>query len=225
MERSGRLNSSEVVGVATAMAAAIGGILVALGRAQQHGMRERVATVEHHVRESIGSPTHAVRKRAVGLSDQLPPMRATASDAINRAGEFVKPTVENVSDLAVSRAENVRAASIDAVERLRETVLPAAAGVFGTLAEQASHVRERGEETSVGIVESSAHAAEVAITKTKSATRDILATIVWMVIAATITYVALLDEERRSRLRSALSESVEQLQLLRTDFAGYNDEI
>lgn len=225
MERNGHLSTSEVVGVATATAAALGGIIVALGRAQQSDSRASFAAIDRHARDAVLPTAHAVAQRASGLVEQYPALRDSATDALHRAGSRVRPAADGVTEIATARAENVRSASIDAVEKLRETLIPVAASAIGSLAEQAAHVRERGESSGAGFVEASAHAADVAVTKTKTATGELLATIAWIVVAATLTYVVLLDEERRRKLRRFFGQSIEQIQLLRTDFAGYDDEM
>jgi hypothetical protein len=46
-----------------------------------------------------------------------------------------------------------------------------------------------------------------------------------MIAAFTVIYVVLMDEERRARLKAFASTAIEQIQLLRADFAGYEDEI
>lgn len=225
MERSGHLNTAEVVGVAMASAAALGGIIVALGRAQQHGQRDRLASFERLTHDSAVAPARAALHRAADLAGQFPAFRDTATDALHRAGAHVRPAADAVTGIATARVVDVRSASADAVEKLRETIAPAAAGAISALTEQVAHVRERGEESGTGLIETSSHAAEIAVTKTRTAIGELSATILWFIVATTLAYVAMLDEERRRRLKAFLGQTIEQIQLLRSDFAGYEDEL
>ena len=240
MERTSTLSTAEIVGVASASAAALGGVIVALGRSQAAATRERIEaeramTVPRLSREGVERGRELARSAAATLAANYPEIRESAAELLHRATDTARPRASQVSSGAAQKADQVRSTGATVLERIQEEVLPAASTALSGLVERAAEARERsapvaGDMKTVAAakaddVKSVAVAkADVALAKSSSAAKDTLATLAWTSAALTLIYLVLLSPERREQLKTFLWGAVDQSLALVRDFQGYEDD-
>ena len=229
MERTSALSTAEIVGVAAASAAALGGVIVALGRSQASASRERVEVVvaapaPRIALDAVERGRERARSAAASIAATYPELRVGATELIHRAAESVGPRASQVSSGAAMTAEQVRATGSTVLERIQEEVLPAASTAITGLVERVGEARERSAPVAGDVKSVAAAKADVALAKTTSAAKDTLATLGWTAAALTLIYLVLLSPERREQLKSFLWGAVDQTLVLVRDFQGYEDE-
>jgi hypothetical protein len=229
MERTSALSTAEIVGVAAASAAALGGVIVALGRSQASTPRERVeefatTTAPRVSKESVERGRELARNAAASLVASYPDLREGAADLLHRAADSARPKATQVSSGAASTAEQVRVTGATVLDRLQEEVLPAASTAIAGLVERAGEARERSAPVASDMKSVAAAKADMALTKSTSAAKDTLATLAWAATALTLVYLVLLSPERREQLKTFLWGAVDQGLVLVRDFQGYEDE-
>lgn len=224
MEQESSFTGREVVSVAAAAAGALGGIIVALGRAQQGAAQARQLAAERARREEAAllaqRAREAARAATSALAERYPEVRESVAQ---RAAHLATPDLARIGDLAGERAARLREASLGTLERLQETAVPAVADAVSAIAHRASEaLPESPPEPPV--VQVAAERAGAVAKSAGSGARELLATIVWLVAAGAVVYGLLLSEERRRQLSAAIAGAIEQAQLLISDFAGYEDD-
>lgn len=228
MERTSALTTAEIVGVAAASAAALGGVIVALGRSQatthQEPVEKVVSEVPRITKENVERGRDLARSAAASLVASYPDLREGAADLLHRAAETARPRASRVGSGAASTAEQVKATGATVLDRLQEEVLPAAATALSGLVERAGEARERSAPVASDMKSVAAAKADVALTKSTSAAKDTLATVAWAAAALSIVYLVLLSPERRDQLKTFLWGAVDQTLVLVRDFQGYEDE-
>ena len=229
MERTSTLSTAEIVGMAAASAAALGGVIVALGRSQANAARERSALPETVVspklaRERVDRGRELARTAASSLVASYPDLREGAAEILHRAADSAKPRASRVGSSAATTAEQVRATGATVLDRLQEDILPAASVALSGLVERAGEARERSQPAASGMKSVAAAKADVALTKSTSAAKETVATLAWTATALTLVYLVLLSPERREQLRAFLWGAFDQVQVLVRDFQGYEDE-
>ena len=240
MERSTR-GTAEVVGIAAAAAAAIGGLVVALSRAQADDSPRMpqvdTAPIARVASVGIERGRDTTRPAIESLADAYPDIRESAKHLLARLGESARPAADRAAT-SLPSADEVRATGASVMERLQETVqetvLPAAGEALHTLRERVEEGRERAQPptgilaatgaTAQRAVDRSSQAAHTAVTTSKNAVQETMAAAVWMTIAGALLYFVLLSDEQREKLKSAVASAIEQIQLLVRDFQGYEDE-
>ncbi len=247
MERTSALSTAEIVGVAAASAAALGGVIVALGRSQANHTRERTVAaqatqVPKMSRETVERGRDLARSAAESIVAHYPELKDSAADLLHRASETAqrasetaRPRASQVGAGATETAEHVRQTGAQLLDRIQADVIPAASTAISGLVDRASEARERSAPVA-GDIKSVAAAkaediktvavskADVALTKSTSAAKDSLATVVWTTAALTLVYVFLLSPERREQLKTFLWGAVDQSLALVRDFQGYEDD-
>lgn len=252
MERS-NLGTAEVVGIATAAAAAVGGLVVALSRAQADHQPSVVpqidaAPIARAASVGVERGRDTARSAIESLSESYPDIRESAMHLISRLGDAARPAADRATTTMPS-ADEVRATGASILERLQETVqetvLPAAGEAIHQLRERVEEGRDRAQPpsgifaatgaTAQRAVDRSSHAAQKAVTTStsaaqsavvtsKNAAQETMAAAVWMTIAGALLYFVFLSEEQREKLRTTVAGAIEQIQLLIRDFQGYEDE-
>jgi hypothetical protein len=235
MERTSSVSVSEIVGIAAATAAALGGVIVALGRSQSDSRRVvdavrtaaalPVVSAVQDKAQPVERGRHLMHAASSFVADVYPEVLHGASDLLHRASETTRPQVEKAASLASTQAGRARASGNSVVERVQESLVPTAAAALGALAERATEARERAQPVASDAVAASAARADVAVAKTSSAARESLALVVWTTLAASLIYLVLLDAERRERVRTFLFNAFDQGRLLVQDFQGYEEDI
>jgi hypothetical protein len=233
MERSSPFTTPEIVGIATATAAALGGVIVALGRSQSSSNDSRLAIMPNPVTTFSKSDAVGARDRghkamnvaSALISEMYPGLRNSASDVVHRAAVTTRPQVSRAAELASARAERARSTSSSLVERLQDVVVPAAVAAISSVAEQAGEAKHRAQPVASDAAAMTAAKAEVAVDKTTSAAKESFALIIWSAIAAILVYKVILDEERREKFREFLFGALEQGRLLVQDFQGYEEDV
>lgn len=236
MERTSALSTAEIVGVAAASAAALGGVIVALGRSQASSPRGRLETIQAAVpsqlardgvekgREGVERGRELARNAAASLAAAYPDLRESAAELLHRAAGSARPRASQVSSGAATTAEQVRATGATVLDRIHEEVLPAASTAISGLMERAGEARERSAPVASDMKSVAAAKADVALAKSTSAAKDTLATVAWTATALTLVYFVLLTPERREQLKSFIWGAVDQTLVLVRDFQGYEEE-
>ncbi len=240
MERTSALSTAEIVGVAAASAAALGGVIVALGRSQAAATRERIeaeqaAATLRLPRESVERGRELARTAAATLAANYPDLKDSAADLLHRATETARPRAAQVSSGAAEKADQLRSTGATVLERIQEEVLPAASTAITHLVERAGEAREKsgpvaGDVKTVAAAKAdemrsvAAAKADVALTKSTSAAKDTLATLAWTSLALTLIYMVLLSPERREQIKTFLWGAVDQSLALVRDIQGYEEE-
>lgn len=229
MERTSSLSTAEIVGVAAASAAALGGVIVALGRSQASSTRDRDVIVAEIPaprlsRENIDRGRELARSAAASLAASYPDIRDSAAELLHRAADSARPQASRVGSSAASTAEQVRATGATVLDRIQEDVIPAASTAVAGLLERAGEARERSAPVASDVKSVAAAKADVALTKSASAAKDTLATVAWTATALTLVYLVLLSPERREQLKSFMWGTVDQVLVLVRDFQGYEEE-
>lgn len=242
MEDRVRRGTAEVVGIAAAAAAAVGGLIVALSRAQEGDEAKRqpkldTATAAHFASTGVERGRDVTRATVEMLADAYPEIRETARHLLTRLSDNAGPTVERATTSLPSAAA-VRTTGVSMLERLQETmqetVKPAAEGAIHTLRERIDDGRD-GAIPPAGIIaatgasaqramDRSSQAAHTAVTSSKNAAKETMAAAAWTAIGGALLYFVLLSDEQRQKVKSAVSSAIEQIQLLVRDFQGYEDE-
>jgi hypothetical protein len=226
VERSSTLTTPEVVGIATAAAAALGGVLVALGRSQAASARARS---DNGRADALQPAAVAERGRELArlastlVSSRYPELRQEVEAVIQRAVAS-SPSPRLMAHTAAERAELARASGTEALGRVQETVVPAAAGALHGLRERASGARQRAKPAASVAVARSAEKADMALARSSSAVRETAAIVGWLLAATALIYIALLSQERREQVRAFAVTAFEQARLLAKDFQGYEEE-
>lgn len=222
----------EIVGVAAGTAAALAGVIVALGRSQAHAAREK----QSHLADSLPS--------LGAVSDQLSGLRDSGREVVDRVVDYVSEAhidteglreraaeigqrvdTSRVREMAAGGVERLRESGEDVLERVQESVAPGIAGAFESVKARAEDVGLRAEPATMNFVSASREHASHAVEATTSAARETVATLFWLIAASTVVYVALLSPDRREKVKSALCQGWEQLLLLTRDFQGYDEGI
>lgn len=229
MERTSTLSAAEIVGVAAASAAALGGVIVALGRSQASSSRDQGEqavpdSTSERSRESVERGRELARGAAASLVASYPELRVGASDLLQRVAGSAGPRASRVSSGAASTAEHVRATGATVLDRLQEDIIPSASTTIAGLLEKAGEARERTAPAASGMKTVAAAKADDALAKSTSAAKDTLATVAWTATALTLIYVVLLSPEKREQLRSFLWGAVDHVIVLARDFQGYEEE-
>lgn len=224
MDERSAFSVSEIVGIATVGAAALGGVIVALGRAQSSAGRGVSVTAPvgqgaDAVAAGVERGKDVARQMAVRIAERAPALREQASDIVLR----IDP--KRVSGVASAGAEQARSAGSSLLERVQERVVPTVAGALDSAASAASNVAHSAEPAADGVRASVAASAERAVDKSTSLAKETMATLFWLVAASALVYLALLSPERRERLKSFLSDAFDQTRMLIEDFQGYSEEI
>lgn len=229
MERESMLSTPEIVGVAAASAAALGGVIVALGRSQASSARERVEAIEaaknvRISRERVDRGRELARGAAASVLANYPELRDSAVELVNRAATTAKPRAEQVGSSAASTADQVRTTGATMLDKFQSEVLPAATTALSGLAERAGEARDRSAPSASDMKAVATAKADVALAKSSSAAKDSLATVAWTASALAIIYFILLSPERREQLKNTLWGAIDQTLVLVRDFQGYEDD-
>ncbi len=240
MDRTSTLSAAEIVGVAAASAAALGGVIVALGRSQATSTKDRfesvdVAATQKMAKENVDKGRELAKSAATTLAASYPDIRDGAADLLHRAAESARPHVQRAAESArphaskmgtsaSTTAEQVKATGATVLERIHDDVLPAASVAISGLVERAGEARERSGPSADGVKAAAAAKADVALTKSTSAAKDTLATVAWTAAALSLIYWILLNPERREQLKSFIWSAVDQTLVLVRDFQGYEEE-
>ncbi len=229
MDRTSSLSAAEIVGVAAASAAALGGVIVALGRSQAAASRERIEALQASStprlsRENVERGRELARGAAASLAAAYPDLKDSAADLVHRAADTARPRASQLGSSAATTAEQVRSAGMTVLERLHDDVLPAASVAISGLVERAGDARELSAPVAGEVKSVAAAKADVALTKSTSAAKDTLATAAWTTTALALIYLVLLSPERREQLKSFVWGAVDQTLVLVRDFQGYEDE-
>ena len=240
MERTSALSTAEIVGVAAASAAALGGVIVALGRSQAAATRERIeaaqaASSPRLPRDNVERGRELARSAAASLAATYPDLKISAAELLQRATATARPRASQVGSGAALTAEQVRTTGATVLERIQEDVLPAASTAISGLVERASEARERStpvadDMKTVAAAKAgdmklvAAAKADAALTKSTGAAKETLATLAWTTAALTLVYLVLLSPERREQVKAFLWGAVDQSLALVRDFQGYEDE-
>ena len=241
MERSTR-GTAEVVGIAAAAAAALGGIIVALSRAQGDDETARIpsldtAPISRAASSGIERGRDTTRSAIETLADAYPEIRENARQLLSRLGESAKPAADRAVT-SLPSADTVRATGVSVLDRLQETVhetvIPVAGDALHAIRERVEEGRERAEPpagifaatgaTAQRAVDRSSRAAQTAVTTSKNAVQETFAAAAWMTIGGSLLYFVLLSDEQRAKVKAAVAAVIEQVQLLVQDFQGYEDE-
>jgi len=228
MERTSSLSAAEIVGVAAASAAALGGVIVALGRSQASASRDRIEALQASApglpRESVERGRELAKGAAASLAAAYPDLKESAADLLHRAADTARPQASRFGSSAATTAEQVRATGATVLERIHDDVLPAASVAISGLVERAGEARESSAPVASNVKSAAVAKADVALTKSTSAAKDTLATVAWTATALTLIYLVLLSPERREQLKTFLWGAVDQTLVLVRDFQGYEDE-
>lgn len=229
MERNSTLSAAEIVGVAAASAAALGGVIVALGRSQASTTKDRiesvdVAATQKMARENVEKGRDLAKTAAATLAASYPDIRDGAADLLHRAAESARPHASKMGTSASSTAEQMKATGATVMERIHDDVLPAASVALSGLVEKAGEARERSGPAATDVKSVAAAKADVALTKSTNAAKDTLATVAWTAAALSLIYWVLLNPERREQLKSFIMGAVDQTLVLVRDFQGYEEE-
>lgn len=158
MERSGTLSELEVIGVAAAAAAALGGIVIALGRGQHEASRQPsgIAAVASAVDPSQIDPQHVRRSAARAVDEvgrHLPELRDVAEDiskrAAKRARKAAKPARKELRRAAKQASKKLQAAESKAPSRDDAGTL--VRDLFGVLAGNLRQYAEQAAARSEGL--------------------------------------------------------------------------
>jgi|GEM_PF-6552490 len=229
MERSSALSTAEIVGVAAASAAALGGVIVALGRSQSPSQPARdevisVVPAPRISRENVEKGRELARQAAATLSANYPEIKETAGELLHRAADSARPRATRLTSEAAVKADQVRATGATVLERLQEEVLPAASTALHGVVERAGEARERSAPVASDMKSVAAAKADVALSKSTSAAKDSLATVAWTAAALSLIYFVLLTPERREQVKNFLWGVVDQSLALARDFQGEEDD-
>lgn len=241
MERPS-LGMAEVVGVAAAAAAAIGGLVVALSRAQGDSTpiptpAASAAPISRVASAGVARTRDGARTVIDALAEGSPEIRDHIRQLWTQISDGARPAAERAA-ASLPTASDVRATGASVFERLQETVQET---VIPSATEALQHVRERVEEgreiaePPAGVlavtsskaqraVDRSSHAAQAAVATSKSAAKETVAAAVWMTIAGALVFFVFLSDEQREKIKTAVADAIEQVQLLVRDFQGYEDE-
>jgi hypothetical protein len=241
-ERSSSFSVPEIVGIAAAGAAALGGVIVAWSRAQSHDSRVPAAAVS--AADSVGTGVARGREAARGaaeliaerlptlkesaselLAERLPTLKESAAERLTQATERVQQHSGRVAEAAGVGAEQARAAGAALLERVQETVKPAVAGAVESMSSFASDARDNAQPAASGMLDTvSANAGRAMETSTNLA-REAIATLFWLLAASALVYLAILSPERREKVKGMVFGAVEEVRLLVRDFQGYDEDI
>jgi hypothetical protein len=235
MERSNPFTTPEIVGIATATAAALGGVIVALGRSQSsshesrsHNMpsiQEVVPAASQSASRQLDRGKHVMQVASSLLSEMYPDLKHNATDLVHKASSSTRPQVSRAAAMASERADRARATGTTVVERLQDVVVPAAVAMISSVAEQAGEAKQRAQPVASDAAAATVAKAEVAVEKSSSAAKDSIALVVWSSIAALLIYGVLLDDERREKVRQFVFGAIDQGRLLLQDFQGYEEDV
>ena len=227
LERSSTFRVPEIVGIATAGAAALGGVIVALSRAQSHD--SRLPAAANATADSVGAGLQRGRDAARGaaemIAERLPSLKESATDRLTQAAARVQHDSGRVAEAAGVGAEQARAAGAALIERVQETVGPALAGAVENVSNLASDARDNAQPAASGMLDTVSASAGRAVEKSTDLARETLATLFWLLAASTLVYLAILSPERREKLKGFIFGAIEETRLLVRDFQGYDDDI
>ncbi|HBY47276.1 MAG TPA: hypothetical protein DEG70_13665 [Chloroflexi bacterium] len=247
MDRSTR-GTLEVVGIATAAAAAIGGIVVALSRAQsaQNSDGESpnaVASVSSVTSNGGDRGSDAMATAMGSLAEVYPEILDSIRNLLTNAGEAARPAVDRAATSFPS-ATDVRATGASAISKLQhaalDTIVPAMSEVFQSARGRLELDHEPAEpaksaEPAVGVVSATDAAARRAIDRTSQSAhaalaasgnvaRESAAAALWLTLASALVFFLMLSDQQREKVTAAIGSAVEQAQTLIRDFKGYEDE-
>ena len=230
MEQESAFSVPEIVGIATAGAAALGGLIVGLGRAQSHGQRHKPAHLASlasfdGATAGVERGREALRQAGDRIGESWPELRGHAESLVERLADVQHGATARVADAATTGSERTKALSSDVIEIVQESVVPAVGALLETARERSSSISARTDDTVGGLMASAGSTADRAVTKTTSVARETLATLFWLGAASAVVYFALLSEERRERVKAVLYSAFEKSSLLVRDFQGYDEEI
>jgi hypothetical protein len=228
MDREATFTAPEIVGIATAAAASLGGIIVALGRSQAAAARKQVpplANVPDTARHQFEHGREVARSAAAAVADAYPGMRESAADFLARAAESAAPRASRVGDLAATGAQSARSTGTIVLERLQDVVVPTAVDALSSLRDQASDATSRVGAPTTSVAARGGAIADAAVAKSTSAARESVALLFWLSAAMSLVYLVLLNEERREKVRSFVFGAYEQTRLLVQDFQGYEEDV
>jgi hypothetical protein len=248
-EHSSTFSVPEIVGIATAGAAALGGVIVALSRAQSHDSRmsAAAATTADGVSAGLQRGRDAARGAAEMFAERLPTLRETAVERLSQAAQRVQVESGRAAEAAGSGAGQARSTGSALLERVQETVGPAlanaaetvgsaASGVVGNVSSVASGVvdsvssaaasaRDNVQPATSGVLDSVSAGAGRAVDTSTNLARETLAALFWLAAASAIVYLAILSPERREKVKSFVFGAIEETRLLVRDFQGYDEDI
>lgn len=240
MEQESTFSVPEIVGIATAGAAALGGVIVALSRAQSHDARpqapvagaseavgaglERGMDAARHATQLLAERLPTLRESA---AERLPALKEAASDRLARVGERIPLDAERVGAVASAGVEQARAAGATLLERVQESVVPAVTSAVDSVSDAASSAAHSAQprEAVGGVLDSVGAGAGRAVDASTNLVREALATLFWLVAASGLVYMVLLSPERRERLKRFVFGAIEETRLLIKDFRGYEEDI
>lgn len=136
----------EVVGISAAAAVALGGIIIALGRAQSHSSEPKLAVAQSlPSRKQVRKAAERGKKRAnvarKEASRRYPDARDRATDTLDRTSEAARVYGAEMATKAEAGLERAKHQGSELSHRFQESVLPAvatgAARLRDTVAEQA----------------------------------------------------------------------------------------
>ena len=231
MDERSPFSVPEIVGIASVGAAALGGVIIALSRAQGGASRTEppIAAAQDALGSGISRGRESALYAASRLASRLPALRDEAAERLTQVGERVGERVHvdpaRVMSAASAGVEHARSAGATVAERLQETVAPALASAAGAVAETASEAWGGAEPAASGVVGSLQESAERAVETSANIVKETLATLFWLIAASMLVYLVLLSPERRDRLKAAISGALSETRLLIEDFQGYDEEI
>jgi hypothetical protein len=237
-EHSSTFSVPEIVGIATAGAAALGGVIVALSRAQSHDSRVPAAATmtADGVSAGLQRGREAARVAADLIAERLPTLKDSAVERLSQAAQRVQVESGRAAEAAGSGAEQARSSGTALLGRVQEAVGPALAGAVETVGSAASGVvdsvsgvaasaRENAHPAASGVLDSVSASAGLAVDKSTSLVRETLAALFWLVAASAVVYLAILSPERREKAKSFVFGAIEETRLLVRDFQGYDEDI
>ena len=237
MERS-NLGTAEVVGIATAAAAAIGGIVVALSRGGADPEPAPMMNIDRQaLADTFSSGVERSRDSAMSAIDSAvqnyPEMRDNVVNMIRRFSETAKPTADRAVT-SLPSTDELRSAGSTVIDKLQETVIPAAADALHQIRDRVDENRDRALQapallaatgaTAQRAVDKSSQTMHRAVETSRNAAQETMAAAAWMTIAGTLLYFVMLSDEQREKVKSFVVGAFEQVQLLIQDFRGYEDE-
>jgi hypothetical protein len=248
-EHSSTFSVPEIVGIATAGAAALGGVIVALSRAQSHDSRVPAVatTTADGVSAGLQRGRDAARGAAELIAERLPTLKESAVERLSQAAQRVQVESGRAAEAAGSGAGQARSSGAALLGRMQEAVGPAlagaaetvgsaasgmadtvssaASGVVDSVSSAAASARDNAQPATSGVLDSVGAGAGRAVEKSTSLARETLAALFWLMAASAVVYLALLSPERREKVKSFVFGAIEETRLLVRDFQGYDEDI
>lgn len=226
MEQESGFSVPEIVGIATAGATALGGVIVALSRAQSHDRR----TVALTAAPSDTFTAALERGRDVALqatqvlAERLPAARDAASEQLGRVVERVPIEPDRVAEIAASGLAQARDAGTALLERAQDSVVPAVSDAAASVVHAASDVLNNARPAAASALDTASESAGRVAKQSGSLARETLSTLFWLATASALVYAALLSPERREQLKQLLASVVSEGRTLARDFQGYEED-